>query len=1230
MFGSVRKTVKIVDICREVEIVVSGRLSTDDTNPPPVISKARPSSAKQIPTGNQKPLLPPPPSKQAVKEANKKLLNAYNNIKETLTKANKPEKPKPEATFANDITKNAIPALPPPPKTAPTTTVAATAATVRPTTTTTTKVENHLQRLPPPPPLPPPTTKVVPSTTTVIPTATTTNTVATKVEESIQETSRKQSKVVQQPNSIIDKKDPPVQVKSTTGLTGVPISEPRSHEFTIVEPSPGKMWSSRNRMLIDTDGDGDDDVAFLSGSGESRHGLYNSNKRDLYERGHVAQCSRCTAVTLTVFIFTTIFLTSLAAAFVRPFDFSGECPTYSEFEDHPDIHETVLDEEDLLATNGEPFPWDDIRLPSFIQPVRYDIELTPNLTTLWVKGIEKLIFTVSEETNFIVFHSKNITITSRTINERLKVEQMLEYPRREQVYLETDEYMVPGVTYAIRLKFQYKLSHHLEGFYLSEYVDGQGQKRRIASSHFEPTYARRAFPCFDEPHLKARFLMTITHDRDMVAFFNTPKNVEDDVRGKPNQIRDEFEESVEMSTYLVAFVVCDFETVSQMSGKKINVSVIAAKDKISQAGFALRAATQLMDYYDQFFGVPYPLKKQDLIAIPEFGAGAMENWGLITYRETSLLYSEEETSAKAKQWIGIVVAHELAHQWFGNLVTMMWWNDLWLNEGFASWMEYRGVDHIQPDWHMMDQFLIDMIAPALDLDSLTTSHPISVEVKDPKEIEAIFDTISYKKGASIIHMLERTVGEKTIRAGLSSYLNSHKFGNAVTNDLWRAVSEAWNDTYHNFTVQEMMDTWTLQMGYPLVVFDQLNDTNIYTIRQERFYKAMNINDSSITNRLDQDSDYKWIVPVDYETNLEDFRDSFILNKSTTYEVEFPSDVTWIKANMNGTGFYRVNYPKENWDGLTHALITEHTIFSTADRTQLINDAFSLSQAGLVAVTVPLEMCMYLLKENEFVPWASALGHLKKWKQVLQETELIPQLNAFIRHLVSPMYNKVGWVDKGSHTDRLMRNLILTEAVSARMPEAVEKAGTFFEALKKSNTPIPADFRWIAYSAGVKFGTSKDWDFAWQKYNTTQVASERSLWMRALATANDPYILQQYLDAVFDRSKIRGQDVRAVIGGVASNPAGSLLAWRFVQMHWEELLDQFGAGSFTMGSIIESTTSHFSDEFDYENVKEFFRGKRVGSGKRALDQSMEQILINIHWRQRHEAEIKDWISTKIRS
>nr|XP_040569452.1 endoplasmic reticulum aminopeptidase 1-like isoform X3 [Lepeophtheirus salmonis] len=997
------------------------------------------------------------------------------------------------------------------------------------------------------------------------------------------------------------------------------------------------MWNSRNPMLMDNDGD---DVAFLSASGDSRNGLYGVDKRDLYERGPAATCSKAQAVGLTIFIFTSIFLTSLVVAFIRPFN---NC----------DSEDFIILDEDVsssspVATNGEEFPWDDIRLPMFIRPVRYDIEMTPNLTTLWVKGIEKLIFTVTEETQFIVFHSKNITLTSRTINERLKVERLLECQEREQIYLETNNYMRPGITYAIRIKFEYPLIERLTGFYLSSYKDINGIERKLGTTHFEPTYARQAFPCFDEPQLKAKFLMTITHDRSLDAYFNTPKKEISNVRGKPDQIRDEFEETVEMSTYLVAFVICDFEVKSKMTAHRVNVSVIAASDIIDESGFALEAAVNIMDYYHDFFGLPYPLSKQDLIGLPDFGGEAMENWGLITFRELNLMYSEEETSVQAKQDITVLLAHELGHQWFGNLVTMKWWNDLWLNEGFASWLEYQGVDHIMPSWRMEDQFFMEIIVPALSLDSLSTSHPVSVPVHDPREIEAIFDSISYKKGAAIIHMLEDFIGPTALRKGLRIFLSRHKFSNAVTYDLWNAMSEAWKDTkrvtaplttdindFHassfvneEISIPELMDTWTLQMGYPIVTFEQQNRSNIYTIKQSRFIKALALNDPAIQSQT-SDFDFKWFVPLTYHSSVYQNPLRLLLNKTHNIEIEFPADVEWFKANINGTGFYRVNYPIENWKALVKLLRSDHTLLTASDRAQLINDAFSLSQAGLLPATIPLELCTYLILEEQIVPWSVAMQHLNHWKLILRETNVVPNINRFILQLILPLYNKLGWEDKGSHEKKLLRKFALMTALTAEYSDAERRGEELFLNYKNKNISIPPNLRAVAYIAGVKFGKLDDWLFAWEKFNKIQqVPSEKSLWMNSLAESTSTYILQRYLDATLDRTRIRLQDVRKILGSVAHNPTGSHLVWRHFQFHFPQFQKMFRKGSFPMVGIIESTISHFSTEFDYNSVYNFFRKRNVGSGIRALEQSIEEIRINIRWRQLHEESIKDWLTLKL--
>lgn len=963
-----------------------------------------------------------------------------------------------------------------------------------------------------------------------------------------------------------------------------------------------------------------DDVAFLTGSGSSDSRVY--SKRDLYEKGHVAVCSHRQAMCITVFVFTAIFCTALVAAFARPF---SDCLASTDITDHSQSGPKIP-----IATNGETFPWNNVRLPMFIRPLSYDIELTPNLTTLAVKGIIKLIFQVTEETDFIIFHAKNLTITSKTINEKLKVNRLLEYPEREQVYFETNKAMKPGKTFSIRLKFQYNISRSLEGFYLSTYTDKNGQTKRLATTHFEPTYARKAFPCFDEPQLKATFLVTITHDKNLKAFFNTPRKEQEMVRGKADQVRDEFEETVKMSTYLLAFVVCDFSVKSsQTVTNNITVSVIAAEGKIEQAQFALEMATKITDYYEVFFGVKYPLPKQDLIAIPDFGAGAMENWGLITYRETSLLYKEGETGAPAQQWVAVVVAHELAHQWFGNLVTMKWWNDLWLNEGFASWMEYQGVNYVQPDWRMLDQFYLHMIQPALSLDSMASSHPVSVTVNDPSEIEGIFDSISYKKGSSIIHMLESHIGEASLKKGLQKYLNDHKFGNAVTKDLWTALTEVAKANNNDINVEELMDTWTLQMGYPLITFEQLNGSSTYSISQSHFLTSSQLNGTKKSIPESQ-FNYSWVVPISFITDKSQVVEKVLLNctnGSRNAMVDLDEDLLWIKANLNGSGYYRVNYPDEMWSQLILVLRENMETFSPTDRAQLLFDAFSLCRAGLLEPSIPLEMSLYLLKEKELVPWLTALSQLELWTDLMRESPGVEKLRGFILHLIGPMYNQLGWDTSGDHVQQLLRQRILEVAIAARDPSAIKEAVKRFRGLVDNKEHVPADLQDVVYNAGVRYGKEADWEYCFSKYNTTNVPSERSILLGAMAHTTDTYTLQRYLDLVLDKSVIRPQDVRTVISAVAKNQAGSLLAWRHIQRRWSKLFEMFGRGSFTMGAIIKGVTGHFSTQFDYDQVKSFFGNRNVGAGKRSLEQSLETIEINVLFRQKFEAKIFGWLGEK---
>ncbi|PSN33537.1 hypothetical protein C0J52_22449 [Blattella germanica] len=847
------------------------------------------------------------------------------------------------------------------------------------------------------------------------------------------------------------------------------------------------VWRRRDIVMSDQDVD---DVAFLTG--DSQTGI---NKRSLYEHNGVAVCSQKRAMFIATVAFATLFVISLIIAYAGP---QNECPCAGEkpdnLEEEGSLNSTATPVP--LATNGEVFPWDSVRLPSYVKPTRYNLTIHPNLTTLEVKDLLNfqgfsmsystlntnfplkcwfevkfgkvasqvtIEFHVEKETNFIVFHSKNLTITEKNVQNgkghQFNITRMLEYPAAQQVFL--------------------------------------------ATTHFEPTYARSAFPCFDEPQFKAKFKMSIFRDRFHIALFNMPVVSTEDAGFYMGTglLRDDFQESVEMSTYLVAFVVCDYKRITRVTHKKVSVSVYAPEDMIPQASFALSTASDAMDYYEEFFGVPYPLPKQDLIAIPDFAAGAMENWGLITYRETSIMYDVDETSAADHQGVAVVVAHELAHQWFGNLVTMKWWNDLWLNEGFASYLEYLGVDHIMPSWKMMDQFILEKTHPALSLDALASSHPISVAVHDPMEIESIFDIISYSKGASILYMLEKFLHQNTLRNGLSDYLNIHKYGNAETKDLWNVLSKHANQS---LDVKAVMDTWTRQMGFPLITISR--EGNTVTATQKRFILTVSVsNDTEQNNESISPFNYKWFVPLSYYTNhnihkvhhiwmnMSDGTVYYSRHLFTTFaqfvavKFEIPPETTWIKMNVNQSGFYRVMYNEEMWESIIAALQHNHTIFSPADRASLIDDAFTLCRAGVLNATIPLNLSLYLLHEQEFVPWATALEHFQSWSKLLSESAAYKQFLEYMRKLLEPAAKHVGWDDSGTHLQKLMRSDILASAVLCDVQSTVKLARKKFRDWMDNGARIPPNLREVVYIAGIKYGDVKDWQYCWSKYNSTGVA-----------------------------------------------------------------------------------------------------------------------------------------------
>ncbi|XP_044018769.1 endoplasmic reticulum aminopeptidase 2-like isoform X2 [Aphidius gifuensis] len=950
---------------------------------------------------------------------------------------------------------------------------------------------------------------------------------------------------------------------------------------------------------------------------DSNTGLH---KRNIYENNGGVVCSKKRTLYIATFIVALLFAIALIIAFAGP---QNNCPCAGE----KPLNLEIEDDEgaEPLATNGEIFPWDNVRLPTFAHPMRYNITIHPNLTTLEVKGQVTIEFFVDKETDFIVFHSKNLTITEKMVVNRkgheMKIERLLEYPRHQQLYLELEDskFRKRG-NYTIHLRFISKLTSELEGFYISSYTDADGDKRILATTHFEPTYARSAFPCFDEPGFKAKFKVFIFRDRFHIALANMPViNTEDaGFYMGTGLLRDEFEESVDMSTYLVAFVVCDFNRISQLTNKNVSVSVYAAESMLPQAKYAVSTAVKLMDYFESFFNIHYPLPKQDLIAIPDFSAGAMENWGLIMYRETAVLYDPNETSTAAHEWVAVVIAHELAHQWFGNLVTMSWWNDLWLNEGAASYFEYKGVNHLSPEWFMMDQFVLDKTQQGLALDALSTSHPISVSVKDPNEIEAIFDAISYAKGASILNMLQVFLGEDIFRKGLNEYLKTHAYRNADTNNLWTVFTKHTNNSYD---VKAIMDTWTQQTGFPLVTISK-NGT-IITAKQKRF--LLTTHDNTTDNKNTKIStNYRWYIPLNYYTDKEPDKISTVWMNMTEATFEIPDNVEYIKCNINQSGFYRVNYPDEMWNSIISTLMKNHKKFTPVDRANLIDDAFTLCQAGEINATIPLRLSLYLLNENDYVPWATALNYLNSWKKKLGESSGYKRYISYFKKLLEPVSKSLGWKDDGLHLTKLLRISVLQAAVELKLDDVVKPAKDLFDNWMLHDKAIPPNIRDIVYVAGIRFGGEAEWLHCWDTYMKTLIPSEKKIMLRALGATTDPWLLQRYLLKTLDKNSVKSQDVETVISSVARNSEGQYLAWRHLKAHWPQLHSLFGNGSLTIGTLIDTVIPDFFTEYDYHEVTNFFKNVDVGNGQRALEQSLETIKFNIRWVRDNADTIDDWL------
>ncbi|PIR83629.1 aminopeptidase [Candidatus Kaiserbacteria bacterium CG10_big_fil_rev_8_21_14_0_10_51_14] len=845
----------------------------------------------------------------------------------------------------------------------------------------------------------------------------------------------------------------------------------------------------------------------------------------------------------------------------------------------------------------------EVRLTTDVVPTKYEISLKPDLKKFVFEGEETIHITLKRPTRQITLHSKELKIKSAVVVEK-KGEisaQKITYDEKAETATFIFKDTLPKGSIRLKILFRGILNDKMHGFYRSSYVSN-GKTHHLAVTQLESTDARRAFPCFDEPAMKAVFDIALVIPEKSTAISNTV--VVRTTAQSSGYKTVHFAPTPRMSTYLLAFIVGDFEYIEKKSTDGVLVRVFTTPGKKHQAAFALDCAAKTISFFNTYFDIPYPMPVLNMIAIPDFSAGAMENWGAITYRESALLVDKENSSTMNKQWVALVIAHEIAHQWFGNLVTMEWWTHLWLNEGFASYIEYLAVDHVFPKWDIWTQFLHVDFSAAMHADGLKHTHPIEVEVHHPREITAVFDAVSYSKGASIIRMIAEYLGEKDFRDGLRYYLKKHRYGNTSTTDLWNALQKI-----SGKPVGKIMANWTGKAGYPLLTISESG--KYFNLKQSRFFA------SPLSEKHAHDHTL-WHVPVSFQTGSRK-RDRFIMNGRT---VQFQkADKSWIKLNVNESGFYRTQYSDRLRGLLAEPIRTKR--LKTRDRLGLARDIMALAEPGKLSTVDGLQFATHYAKENEYVVWTAVSGGLAKIHSLIAHEQFLKEYETFALEIFTGIRKKTSWNTKPKkHSDALLKVLVLASLGKYGDIRTIDHARKLFASIKGSVNAIPADLRGVVYSLVARYGNAKEYAKLLRLYRTATLHEEKNRIGSALGNFRQKDLLQKTLAFAISKG-VRRQDSVRMISSVTINPEGTELAWSFMKRNWKVFLERYGASrevSYLLSPLSVSTSVSTA-----KDIERFLKKNPAPGTERTVRQVLEQIRYNAAWLARDRKKLSEFLS-----
>ncbi|XP_024870969.1 glutamyl aminopeptidase-like [Temnothorax curvispinosus] len=889
-------------------------------------------------------------------------------------------------------------------------------------------------------------------------------------------------------------------------------------------------------------------------------------------------------------------------------------------------------------------PDESFRLPKEVIPIEYDLLLHPNLQEGTFSGNVTILIQVNDNRRTIALHQKDLNITSTKLKTyglsddyTIEISSVSKPTKYDIFVVSTENEIQPGF-YKLNLEFKGSLKDKIVGFYISKYRYKANETRYIATSKFEPTYARQAFPCFDEPNFKAHFSIKLVHPMDDCYSALSNMNVESTALNTPERglATVTFAKTTKrMSTYLACFIVSDFVSMSKMAknlnGEEFPVSVYTTRiQSREKRAFALDIAVKAIEYYINLFKIDYPLPKLDMASIPDFVSGAMENWGLVTYRETRILYDDRHNSIYDKRDVVNVICHELAHMWFGNLVTMKWWNDLWLNEGFATFMASKCSNEILPNQGYMEEFPVEVMQKVFVTDAKLSSHPIVYNVQNADDISSFFDGISYKKGASVIRMMENFFGSDVFFGAISTYLNKYALGNAETADLFNVLQDSVGD---ELNVTAIMNTWTRQEGYPVINVKK-SGNNKFVLTQKRFLDDQDAKSDSAKSNYG----YRWTVPIVYITNRNEVPALVWFDKDQDeVTIEVDERTRWIKLNAGQVGYYRVNY-NEEWITFKELLRAHLMRISSLDRANLLDDLFSLADAGELEYNIVMDISVYLTEEYQTLPWAVARSKLMTMHTLLtssSEPNIADTFQSFVAKLVETIYDCVTWTVDDSieddvpftQIDNRVRAPVLELACAMGSSECLQTAGELFKKwllLKKATHP---DIRELVYYYGMRYHSDKnDWNAMFKLFEEETDPSEKNKIMIGLAGIHSTEILKDYITKARDEKIVRTQDFLKCLTTISKNPDGTSLVWDWVRENWEFLVNRYTLNDRYLGELIPSITSTFATQTKLDEIKAFFaKYPEAGAGAEGRVKTLETVSKNIKWLARNTEKLKNWLA-----